>query len=151
MKVEFMPGIASMSGTVKTKNGDRLVFMHRASDGKGWILVKDGLASETDFLLNVTIPFVHDGIHTLGYIDSYDIDEYYDEASGEYKTRKQNQPRFFRYDIGDKSGVIDANGKVIIPAIFYNVCIVNDHLFQVEVTGSGERMLYDTNGRYVGK
>ena len=35
MKVEFMPGIASMSGTVKTKNGDRLVFMHRASDGKG--------------------------------------------------------------------------------------------------------------------
>ncbi|MBR4548154.1 MAG: hypothetical protein IKO66_08965 [Paludibacteraceae bacterium] len=35
MKVEFMPGIASMSGSVKTKNGDRLVFMHRASDGKG--------------------------------------------------------------------------------------------------------------------
>ena len=35
MKVEFMPGIASMSGSVKTKNGDRLVFMHRQSDGKG--------------------------------------------------------------------------------------------------------------------
>ena len=35
MKVEFMPGIAAMSGSVKTKNGDRLVFMHRQSDGKG--------------------------------------------------------------------------------------------------------------------
>ena len=35
MKVEFMPGIASMSGTLKDKNGNKLVFMHRQSDGKG--------------------------------------------------------------------------------------------------------------------
>ena len=35
MKVEFMPGIAAMSGTLKDKNGNKLVFMHRASDGKG--------------------------------------------------------------------------------------------------------------------
>ncbi len=35
MKVEFMPGIASMSGTLKGKNGYNLVFMHRQSDGKG--------------------------------------------------------------------------------------------------------------------
>ena len=35
MKVEFMPGIAAMSGTLKYKNGNKLVFMHRASDGKG--------------------------------------------------------------------------------------------------------------------
>ena len=94
---------------------------------------------------------VHDGIHTLSYIDSYDTDEYYDEASDEYKTRKQAEPRFFRFDIGGNSGVIDANGKVIIPAIYYNVYIVNDRLFQVEVTSSGERILLDTQGRYVGK
>ena len=35
MKVEFMPGIAAISGTLKGKNGDKLVFMHRQSDGKG--------------------------------------------------------------------------------------------------------------------
>ena len=35
MKVEFMPGIAAMSGTLKGKNGYKLVFMHRQSDGKG--------------------------------------------------------------------------------------------------------------------
>ena len=35
MKVEFMPGIASMSGTLKGRDGYKLVFMHRASDGKG--------------------------------------------------------------------------------------------------------------------
>ena len=35
MKVEFMPGIAAMSGTLKSRNGYKLVFMHRQSDGKG--------------------------------------------------------------------------------------------------------------------
>ena len=114
-------------------------------------MVKDGLACQVDFDLQVTVPFVHDGIHTLSYIDSYDTNEYYDEASGEYKTHKQAEPRFFRFDIGNNSGVIDANGKVIIPAIYYNVYIVNDRLFQVEVTSSGERLLFDTKGRYVGK
>ena len=34
---------------------------------------------------------------------------------------------------------------------WYNVYIVNDRLFQAEVTSSGERLLYDTKGRYVGK
>ena len=125
--------------------------IHRELAGNGWILVKDGLACQVDFELQVTVPFVHDGIHTLSYIDSYDTNEYYDEASGEYKTRKLTEPRFFRFDIGCNSGVIDANGKVIIPALYYNVYIVNDRLFEVEVTSSGERLLYDTKGQYVGK
>lgn len=119
--------------------------------GNGWVLVKDGLAWQVDFDFQVTVPFVHDGIHTLSYIDSYDTYEYYDEASGEYKTRKQAEPRFFRFDIGGGSGVIDANGKVIIPAIYNNVYIVNDRLFQAEVTTCGQRLLFDTKGRYVGK
>lgn len=125
--------------------------IRRELAGNGLVLVKDGLAWQVDFDLHVTVPFVHDGIHTLSYIDSYDTNEYYDEASDEYKTLKQNKPRFFRFDIGDNSGVINANGKVIIPAIYFNVYIVNDKLFQVEVTSSGERLLYDTQGRYVGK
>lgn len=125
--------------------------IRRELAGNGWVLVKDGLAWKVDFDLQVTVPFVHDGIHTMSYIDSYDTNEYYDEASGEYKTRKQAEPRFFRFDIGGNSGVIDANGKVIIPALYYNVYIVNDRLFQVEVTSSGERILLDTQGRYVDK
>ena len=125
--------------------------IRREPVGNGWILVKDGLAWQVDFDLQITVPFLHDGIHTLSYIDSYDSNEYYDEASDEYKTLKQSKPRFFRFDIGANSGVIDANGKVIIPAIFFNVYIVNDQLFEVEVTSSGERLLYDTKGRYVGK
>ena len=122
-----------------------------ASTGDGWVLVKDGLACQVDYELQVTVPFVYDGIHTLSYIDSYDTNEYYDENADEYITRKQTQPRFFRFDIGDNSGVIDSNGKVVIPAIYFNVYIVNDQLFQVEVTSGGERLLYDTKGHYVGK
>jgi hypothetical protein len=125
--------------------------IRRELAGNGWVLVKDGLAWQVDFELQVTVPFVHDGIHTLSYIDSYDTNEFYDEATDEYKTRKQFENRYFRFDIGGNSGVIDANGKVIIPAIYFNVYIVNDRLFQAEVTSSGERILLDTKGRYVGK
>ena len=115
--------------------------IRREPVGNGWILVKDGLAWQVDFQLHVTVPFVHDGIHKLYSIDGY----------REGEDNEEKEPRFFRFDIGDNSGVIDANGKVIIPAIYFNVYIVNDKLFQVELTSSGERLLYDTQGRYVGK
>ena len=35
MKVTFIPGIDSISGSFKGKNGSRTVFMHRKSDKKG--------------------------------------------------------------------------------------------------------------------
>ena len=123
--------------------------IRRGADGEGWVLVKDGFACQVDSRLQVTMPFVHDGIHTLSYIDEYDTHEYYDEAAGEYKTHKMSKPRFFRYDIGINSGVIDAHGKVIIPAIYYNVRIVNDDLFEAETTNGGERILINTQGQHV--
>ena len=125
--------------------------IRRESAGEGWVLVQDGLACRVNFDLQITVSFLHDGIHTLSYIDSYDTHEYYNQDTDEYKTIKLTKPRFFRFDIGANSGVIDANGKVIIPALYYNVYIVNDQLFEVEVTSGGERLLYDTKGRYVGK
>ena len=112
--------------------------IYRASDGKGWVLVKDGFAKEVDFHLQVLVPFLHDGIYPLSYVHSY-----FDQEDSE--------PLFFRYDVGSKSGVIDANGHVIIPAVYYFVRIVNDHLFEVEVTSGGERLLFNTKGQYVGK
>jgi hypothetical protein len=114
--------------------------IRRASDGRGWILVKDGLAKEVDFQFQVLVPFMHDGLHYLSYIDSY----------GGYEEESEPvQPRYYRFDIGSNSGVVDAKGKVIIPAIYYNVRMVNEHLFEVEVTYDGERILMDTKGRYV--
>ena len=121
--------------------------IRRSSDGKGWILVKDGLAKEVDFQFNVLIPFVHDGLHMLSYID-----EYRDGEDDEYETASQQvpEPRFFRFDVGRYSGVIDSKGRVVIPAIYHNVRIVNDNLFEVEISYNGERVLYDTKGHPIG-
>ena len=122
--------------------------IRRASDGNGWILVQNGIAKEVDFQFHVLIPFVHDGIHLLSYIDNYRNSGY-----DEYDERQslQEEPRYFRYDIGENSGVIDANGRVIIPAVYYLVRIVNNNLFEVEDTYGGDRLLFNTKGQYVGK
>lgn len=123
--------------------------IRRASDGNGWVLVKDGLAKEVDFQLRVTIPFVYDELHILSSIDDYREEGYYEPD--DYRQAHPEDPQFYRFDIGMNSGVIDAQGHVIIPAIFYNVRIVNDEFFEVEATSGGERFLYNTKGQYVGK
>ena len=125
--------------------------IRREVAGHGWVLVKDGLAWQVDFQLQVTVPFVHDGIHLLSSVDAYREQEYYDDDEDTYKRLVHEEPRFYRFDIGGYSGVMDAKGKVILPAIYGNVWIVNDNLFQVSITTSGEYLLFDTHGRYVGK
>lgn len=118
-----------------------------ASGGQGFILVKDGIAKKVDKELNTVYPFVHDGIHELFYVDNYlDKDDYY-----EAEDRANATHRYWRYDIGDNSGVIDMDGHVIIPAIYYMVRMVDEHTFEVEVTCNGERFLYNDKGQYVGK
>ena len=94
--------------------------------------------------MQVIRPFVHDGIHMLEYIDKYPS-----EISEDYAVVMSLEPQFFRYDVGYGSGVIDHNGNVIIPAKYYMVRLVNDHLFEVEVTPGGEHLLFDTNGNRV--
>ena len=118
-----------------------------ASDQRGFILAKDGTAKEVDTQFNTLVPFVYDGLYKLAYIQDYRSDDYYDEDGNHHV----ETPKFWRYDIGTKSGVMDATGKVIIPAIYYMVYLVDDHLFQVEVECGGERILFDHQGRYVGK
>ena len=118
-----------------------------ASDQRGFILVKDGTAKEVDTQFNTLVPFVYDGLYKLGYVQDYRSDDYYDEKGNHH----METPKFWRYDIGVKSGVMDATGKVIIPAIYYMVYLVDDHLFQVEVECGGDRILFDHQGRYVGK
>ena len=118
-----------------------------ADDGRGFVLVKDGCAKEVDRHLNTTFPFVHDGIHELFYVDSYiDKDDYYEEGD-----HASGTPEYWRYDIGPMSGVMDRQGNVIIPAKYYMIRIVDDNLFEVEVTCNGNRILLDSKGQYVGK
>lgn len=46
MRVEFMPGIAAISGAMKGKNGKRIVFTHHKSDklGQGRMYLRDANA-----------------------------------------------------------------------------------------------------------
>ena len=108
-------------------------------------LVKDGYAKVVDHNLNTIVPFVHDGIHLMSYVDDYRSDMHVD---GDIMTVV---PKYWRYDIGSESGVIDIDGNVIIPAKYYMVRMVNENLFEVEVTCGGERILFNNRGQHIGK
>lgn len=109
-----------------------------ASASKGFVLEKDGIAKEVDADLNVTIPFVYDRLCVL-------------ESCHDQTYEEERVPKYWRYDVGYGSGVIDSDGNVIIPAKYYMVRIVNDHLFEVEITCGGERILINAQGQYAGK
>ena len=47
--------------------------------------------------------------------------------------------------------MIDNEGRVIIPAKYHMVRMVNEHLFEVEVTYGGDRILINDKGQFVGK
>lgn len=121
-------------------------FIRPASDNNGFILAKDGIAKEVDKDLNVIIPFVHDGLYIIDYVDSYRSHSYEEDGITKFIV-----PKYWRFDVGYGSGVIDLDGNVIIPAIYYMVRIVNDTLFEAEVSSGGERILINSKGQYVGK
>lgn len=107
-----------------------------SSDNCGFVLVRDGFAREVDTNLQTIIPFVYDGLFALDYVADADHDDY-------------NASKYLRYDICEWSGVMDIYGNVIIPAKYYMVRIVNSNLFEVEVTGGGERILFNAKGQPV--
>ena len=118
-------------------------FIRPASDNSGFILAKDGMAKAVDKELNVTIPFVYDDLSPISYVDAY-TDDCYDE-------NVVTDSKYLKYDVGSGSGVIDQEGNVIIPAKYYMVRIINDNLFEAEVTYDGDRFLFNNKGQYIGK
>lgn len=121
-------------------------IIRHSSDGNGFFIAKNGYAKVLDKHLNTIVPFAHNGLFTLEYIHNYRSDEEYDM----YGNLMQHSPEFWRYDVGEKSGVIDRQGNVIIPAIYYMVRMVDENLFEVETTYGGDRFLFDRKGQCVG-
>ena len=117
--------------------------IRRAHSRNGFYLTKDGLCQEVDFSLQVTKPFVHDGIRLIHYVDDYINVDYYVEAE------EQKQIDYFKFRVGSGWGIIDANGKVILPAKYYQILRVNDHLFEVQLSCSDESLLVYTKGHFV--
>lgn len=118
-----------------------------SADNKGFFIAKDGYAKIVDRNLNTVFPFAHDGLYQLSYINNYRSYEEYDENGN----IKPYTPQYWRYDIGMSSGIIDRNGNVIVPAVYHMVYMVDDDLFDAEVTYGGEHILFDRKGRCVGK
>ena len=114
-------------------------FIRIASNPAGFTVAKDGFAKIIDKDLHTIVPFVHDGLY---YLTRAEYDDYNDAETETSDYR--------RYRVGSGNGVIDKNGNVIIPAKYYMVRMVDDELFDVEVTYDGEHMLVNSQGQIVG-
>ena len=131
-----------------TLNGDLALpveydAIDRARSHEGFYLTKDGLCQEVDFSLQVTKPFVHNGLHLIHYVDDYIYVDDYPES------REDVEIDFFRFRVGCGYGIVDAKGKVILPAKYTEILRVNKHIFEVELSFSGEKILVNTKGQIV--
>ena len=116
----------------------------RAPSREGFYLTRDGLRWEVDYNMQATRPFIHEGIHLIRYVDEYiDVDYYY---SG---SEDREEVDYFRFELNNSYGIIDANGKVILPAKYSYIRRVNDHIFEAKLSGSEDAVLFDTKGRMV--
>lgn len=118
-----------------------------ATDGNGFFIAKDGYAKIVDTNLKTVVPFAVDAIYRLTYVHDYRSYEEYDENGN----LKPFTPQYWRYDVGPNSGVMDRHGNVIIPALYHMVYMVDDELFDAEVTCGGEHIFFDRKGHVVGK
>lgn len=105
------------------------------TDGDGCItLVKDGIMWQVDQSGRVVEPFLCTDVSDI----------YYDTEENE----RLLSP-YKRYSINLLDGVLDAKGRVVIPAIYYHVIQVNEHFFRAKYQDSDEWMLLDMRGRKV--
>lgn len=104
-------------------------------DKKGhYQLVKDGVMCTMDYKLNIINPFVVTKTET----EYFALDEDEEIAT-----------EFIKYHIYDKEGIMDHNGKVIIPAKYIRVDIVGTNLFRASVSNSNEFVFFNTNGNMI--
>ena len=121
-------------------------FIRLSSNPAGFTIAKDGIAKTIDYDLKTVVPFVYDGLYVLPYVDEYRSNVIYENG----EVTKYIVPKYWRYDVGSGSGVIDLEGNVIIPAKYFMVRIVDDNLFDVEVSYEGEHILINSKGQIVG-
>lgn len=99
-------------------------------------VITNGVMSTMDYSFHIINPFVCTGTDVV-YLPR---GEYEEEISSE---------EFVKYYINQREGIMNANGKVIIPAIYYYVRMVSEHLFKAQRPNSDIWVFYDTNGNIV--
>lgn len=97
-------------------------------------LIKDGIMWQIDQSGRVVEPFLCTGMQ-----DVYYETEEVESMLSPYKI----------YSINYNDGIVDAKGRVVIPAIYYQVKQVNENFFRAQLSNSGEWLLLDKQGRKV--
>ena len=111
---EGLYGLMSISGEIVLP----LYYAEIWCDGVNLFARKNGIMVQLDATGKVIQPFC----------STYDYKPMY--LPSDYE--QEHPTGYFKYCINDKEGVVDSNGKVIIPAIYYRVKQLNDHLFEAK-------------------
>ena len=107
-------GLMSPSGEILLP----LYYTEIWCDGVNLMARKNGVMVELDTSGKVINPFCSTDDYKPMYLPS---DYEYAHPTG-----------YFKYFVRDREGVIDSNGKMVIPAIYYEINQLNDHLFEAK-------------------
>ena len=111
---EGLYGLMSVSGEIVLP----VYYAEIWCDGINLLARKNGVMVQLDATGKVIQPFCS----TYDYKPMY-LPSDYDQ---------EHPTGYFKYFVGDREGVIDSNGKMVIPAIYYEINQLNDHLFEAK-------------------
>ena len=109
-------------------------------DSDGFALIKDGKQWQVDFLGNVVQPFIFDNTSYLGYPVGYNECGETQYAFADY----------MKYEVMDRYGIMNRiTGEPITPAIYSEINMLSNDLFEVQEYDRYEWYLLDTDGNVV--
>ena len=106
----------------------------------GFILNKDGRKWQVDLSGNIIQPFMYDGTYYLNYPVGYNENGDIQYAFADY----------LKYEVADRYGIMDRiTGKAITAAIYSDINMLSQEIFEVQDSESYDWYLIDTAGNIV--
>ena len=106
----------------------------------GFILNKDGRKWQVDLSGNIIQPFIYDGTYYLNYPVGYNENGDIQYAFADY----------LKYEVADRYGIMDRiTGKAITAAIYSDINMLSQEIFEVQDSESFDWHLIDTAGNIV--
>lgn len=117
-------------------------YDHIESLNDGFVLSRCGCKWKVDLDGNVVNDMLFDSTHYLNYPVGYD----------EYGDIRYEFADYLKYKVGDLFGIMDRiTGDAVTPAIYVDINMLSEELFEVQDQYSGEWYLLDTNGKVMSK
>ena len=117
-------------------------YDHIESLNDGFVLSRCGCKWKVDLDGNVVNDMLFDSTHYLNYPVGYD----------EYGDIRYEFADYLKYKVGDLFGIMDRiTGDAVTPAIYMDINMLSEELFEVQDQYSGEWYLLDTNGKVISK